>query len=118
MRRGSFCWPGPDNSPTTPASDSHQQRLGRAPHLRADPGGKVKVGGDQPQPADPPQPTDIRGDQRGAQGRRQSLGRNGARLAERAPDVLVVDEHLDQAGPAAQRGGLPPGLQVIGQQGQ
>lgn len=104
-----LAWAGQFAYRTTAAGDGHQQRLGWSVDLRACPGGKAEVGGDQPQPADPPQPADIRGDQGGAQGRDQPFGRYGARLAERAADVLVVDECLDQAGPAAQRGGLPPG---------
>jgi hypothetical protein len=46
------------------------------------------------------------------------LRRDGAGLSERSPDVLVVDERLDQGDSAAQRGGQPAGLQVLCQQVQ
>lgn len=48
----------------------------------------------------------------------QPLGRDDAGQAQRAPDVLVVDQRLHQVDPATQRGGAPAGLQVISKQGQ
>ena len=120
MRRASFARPGPDSSASTlrQAGYAHQQCLRLPAHLRPRPETEAHVGGDQPDPADTPQAGDVGGDQGGMQRGPQPFRRDGPRLAERAADVLVVDERLDQAGSAAQRGGLPAGLQIAGEQFQ
>ncbi len=101
-----------------PARDGHQYRLGAALYLRADTGGEAQVGGNQAHPAQRPEFGDVGGDQGSMQRGPQPLCRDGAGEAERAPDVLVVDERLDQADPATQRGGDPAGLQVVSKEGQ
>ena len=80
------------------------------------PGGEAEVGGDEPHTADMPQPADVRRDQGEAQRGQQPFRRHTARQAERAPDVLMVDQSLGQPDPAAERRMQPPGLQVPCQQ--
>ena len=74
---------------------------GLAPYRRPDPGGKVQVGGGQPHAADAPDPGDVGGDQGGPQRGQEPFCWYGARLSEWAPDVLVVDDRLDQCDPAS-----------------
>jgi hypothetical protein len=92
-----------------PASDSHQECLGRSPHLWPHAGSKAEVGGDQPHTTDAPGAADVRGYQGNPQRGQQPPWRYDARRSECAPDVLMMDEPLGQGDPAAQRTGQPRG---------
>lgn len=101
-----------------PTGDGHEQRLGCTPNLLPYSSREAEVGGNQPYPTDAPGPGNIWGDQGDAQCGQQPFCRYGARLPERSTDVLVMNECLDQADPAAQRRGQPTGLLVICKQRQ
>ena len=62
-----------------------------------------QISRDHPHSPDASEPADIRSDQGGPQRGQQPLWRCLARQAERAPDVLMMDDPLDQPDPAAQR---------------
>ena len=89
------------------AGHGHQQCLCRAAYPRARACGEAKIGGDQPHPADTPQPADVRGDQRDTQRGQQPFWRDGTRPSEGAPDVLVMNEGLDPGDPAPSAAGSP-----------
>jgi hypothetical protein len=73
---------GPVTSGPHPAAKARSVAASRTPRMRQSP---PMSGGDQGGP------------QRG----QQPLWRDGARLSERAPDVLAMDERLGQGDPAA-----------------
>jgi hypothetical protein len=101
-----------------PARDRHQHRLGRAFGQSANAEREGQGGGNPADTQQRPGSGDAGGKKGRAQRGPQPLGRDDAGLSEDAPDVLVVDERLYQAGAAAQRSGLPAGLQIAGEQGQ
>ena len=100
------------------AGDGHQQRLGRAAHFRARSGGNRRSVATSRTPRmrhNPPMSGAITAVRSAGSSRSGGMARG---RPKRAPDVLVMDECLDQCDPSAQRCGQPPRLQVICQQGQ
>ena len=119
MWSASFFWPGPDSSRTTPRRPA--MVISSASAAPRTSGPAPAETGDRWRPAARRGCATTRrcpGRSRRCAARQQPFGRDGARPSERAPDVLVMDECLDQGDPSAQRCGQPPRLQVICQQGQ
>ncbi len=79
-----------------PARDGHQQGLRRAVHLGSSPRGPVEVGRDEPQTAAEPSARQGRGSEGEAEHEPEPVLRDLPGEGQGAPDVLVVDDAVDE----------------------
>jgi hypothetical protein len=98
--------------------DGHQQGLGAALDDGSAPGTPAEVGRDQAQATGSPERADRWCGAPEGQRLGETLGRDLARQPERAPDVLVMDEPVDQGDAPAEPGGQPGRFEVVPELGE